>query len=135
MGFIKSCEDEPRQTCKKLPRKMCHKETVPVCIHEPKESCVEKETCKSWPKKNCEMVHKETCWPFPTKSVPRLPPTFASWSIGKNASTRLMKSARLFQSRNARKNSSKNQGKSAFLCPLFALEKTGEENENIFYKL
>lgn len=65
--FIKSCEDEPRQTCKKLPRKMCHKETVPVCIHEPKESCVEKETCKSWPKKNCEMVHKETCWPFPTK--------------------------------------------------------------------
>merc|ERR1712080_434260 len=54
--FVKNCEDEPRQTCKKLPRKMCHKETVPVCTHEPRESCVEKETCKSWPKKNCEMV-------------------------------------------------------------------------------
>jgi len=65
--FVKKCEDEPRQTCKKLPRNVCHKETVPVCHHEPKESCVEKETCKSWPKKNCEMVHKETCWPFPTK--------------------------------------------------------------------
>merc|ERR1712072_780908 len=66
------------------------------------------------------------------KSVPRLPLMFARTSIGKNASTRLMKSARLFQLRIARKKSSKNQDKSAFLCLLFALKKTGKENENIF---
>jgi len=65
--WVKSCIDEPRKTCTKLPRKICHKETVPVCTREPEESCVEKESCKSWPTKNCEMVHKETCWPFPTK--------------------------------------------------------------------
>jgi len=67
LKFVKTCEEEPRKTCKSLPRTVCHKETVPVCTREPEESCVEKETCKSWPKKNCEMVHKETCWPFPTK--------------------------------------------------------------------
>jgi len=65
--YVKSCEDEPRKTCKTLPRQICHKESVPVCTSEPEESCVEKESCKSWPKKNCEMVHKESCWPFPTK--------------------------------------------------------------------
>jgi hypothetical protein len=65
--YVKSCEDEPRKTCKTLPRQICHKESVPVCTHEPEESCVEKESCTSWPKKNCEMVHKESCWPFPTK--------------------------------------------------------------------
>merc|ERR1712113_711397 len=50
--YVKSCEDEPRKTCKTLPRQVCHKESVPICTHEPEESCVEKEICKSWPKKN-----------------------------------------------------------------------------------
>merc|ERR1712008_40862 len=38
-----------------------------LCQDEPRETCVPKEKCKSWPKKNCGMVHKEACLPFPTK--------------------------------------------------------------------
>merc|ERR1712166_151880 len=65
--YEKSCQDEPRKTCTQTPRQECHKEVVPLCKSEPRETCVPKEKCKSWPKKNCGMVHKETCLPFPAK--------------------------------------------------------------------
>jgi len=79
--YEKSCQDEPRKFCTQTPRQECHKEVVPLCKSEPRETCVPKEKCKSWPKKNCGMVHKETCLPFPTnkcteisKSVCRIVP-------------------------------------------------------------
>jgi len=65
--YEKSCTDEPRKTCTQTPRQECHKEVVPLCKTEPRETCVPKEKCKSWPKKNCGMIHKEACLPFPTK--------------------------------------------------------------------
>lgn len=65
--YVKTCQDEPRKICSQTPRQECHKEVVPLCKVEPRETCVPKEKCKSWPKKNCGMVHKETCLPFPTK--------------------------------------------------------------------
>jgi hypothetical protein len=65
--YVKTCQDEPRKICSQTPRQECHKEVVPLCKFEPRETCVPKEKCKSWPKKNCGMVHKETCLPFPTK--------------------------------------------------------------------
>lgn len=65
--YEKLCQDEPRKICTQTPRQQCHKEVVPLCKSEPRETCVPKEKCKSWPKKNCGMVHKEACLPFPTK--------------------------------------------------------------------
>jgi len=65
--YEKSCQDEPRKVCTNTPRQVCHKENVPLCKSEPRETCVQREKCKSWPTKNCGMVHKETCLPFPTK--------------------------------------------------------------------
>ena len=51
--YVKTCQDEPRKICSKTPRQECHKEVVPLCKFEPRETCVPKEKCKSWPKKNC----------------------------------------------------------------------------------
>merc|ERR1712113_1338689 len=96
--YVKSCEDEPRKTCKTLPRQICHKESVPVCTHEPEESCVEKEICKSWPKKNCERFTRKLVGLSLPKSVQRLPQVCANSSLGKIVSTKPMKFARLFQS-------------------------------------
>ena len=51
--YEKLCQDEPRKICTQTPRQECHKEVVPLCKSEPRETCVPKEKCKSWPKKNC----------------------------------------------------------------------------------
>ena len=51
--YVKTCQDEPRKICSQTPRQECHKEVVPLCKVEPRETCVPKEKCKSWPKKNC----------------------------------------------------------------------------------
>ena len=51
--YVKTCQDEPRKICSQTPRQECHKEVVPLCKFEPRETCVPKEKCKSWPKKNC----------------------------------------------------------------------------------
>merc|ERR1712156_263297 len=50
------------------PRQICRNQTVPHCDWVSKEVCLDKEVCKSWPKKKCGMIKKETCAPFPAKT-------------------------------------------------------------------
>ena len=67
--YQKTCQDEPRQVCTQTPRQECHKEVVPLCKFEPRETCVAKEKCKSWPKKNCGKIDYFTKFRYSEKAT------------------------------------------------------------------